>query len=419
MSGVAGLRGTGDWGTDERPKNFREMIQWMQPNGLAPIFGLTAKAGKMSVDDPEFNFWVETQMMVRLQVNGALVAGDTTVVVDSADPTTTTLDSNYGTATHLKAGDLLMVEPTSDSTTYNPEFLEVVTVASDTSFTVRRGIAGSSAGSIADDQYLMLVGSAYAEGGTAPRAVSRNPLKFNNYIQIFKNTYEISGTANATRARTGEAWSNDKKRKMFDHARDVEMAFIFGRKSENTASAENGKPIRYMGGLMQIIPTTRKTVFTGDVEFEPGPNNFLDAVYKVFDFESPAGDTRAAFCGNSALNALQKAAAGSTNVRINYDKTVSLYGTDFREFVMPQGRLLMRTHPLLNIQGGIYSKSMLILDFASIKYVYQKGRDTRRFDDVQHKDEDVRRGYVQTDCSLMLDRGGVTCAYLGNITQNS
>lgn len=25
---VAGLRGTGDWATDERPKNFREMILW-------------------------------------------------------------------------------------------------------------------------------------------------------------------------------------------------------------------------------------------------------------------------------------------------------------------------------------------------------------------------------------------------------
>ena len=25
---VAGLRGTGDWATDERPKNFREMVLW-------------------------------------------------------------------------------------------------------------------------------------------------------------------------------------------------------------------------------------------------------------------------------------------------------------------------------------------------------------------------------------------------------
>ena len=419
MSGVAGLRGTGDWGTDERPKDFRSMIQMLAPNGLSRIFGLTAKAGKKSVSDPEFKFWVEAQGHVRLQVNGALVSGDTTVVVDSADPSASDMTLQYGTATNLKPGDLLMVEPSSDSTTYNPEFLEVVTVISDTTLIVRRGQAGSSAASIGDNAFLTLVGSAYAEGGSAPRAVSRNPAQFYNFTQIFKNTYEITGTADKTTARTGSAWSNDKKRKQFDHSRDIEMSFIFGRRSETAASAENGKPIRTMGGLLEIIPSARKTVFTGDVEFEPGPNNFLDAVYKVFDYNSSAGDTRIAFCGNGAINALQKAAAGSTNVRINSDKVVKVYGSDFREFIMPQGRLLWKTHPLLNIIGGIYAKSMLILDFSAIKYVYLNGRDTKTRDDVQNPDEDVRRGYIQTECSMMLDYGGLTCAYLGNIVQNS
>ena len=46
MSGIAGLRGTGNWGTDERPKSFRESILFFSPNGTAAIFGLTAKAGK-------------------------------------------------------------------------------------------------------------------------------------------------------------------------------------------------------------------------------------------------------------------------------------------------------------------------------------------------------------------------------------
>jgi hypothetical protein len=41
---IAGLRGTGDWGTDERPKNFREMILWLNPNGTAPIFALSSRA---------------------------------------------------------------------------------------------------------------------------------------------------------------------------------------------------------------------------------------------------------------------------------------------------------------------------------------------------------------------------------------
>jgi hypothetical protein len=40
MSGIAGLRGTGDFGTDERPKGFREGILFFNPNGEAPIFAL-------------------------------------------------------------------------------------------------------------------------------------------------------------------------------------------------------------------------------------------------------------------------------------------------------------------------------------------------------------------------------------------
>lgn len=416
MSGIAGLRGTGNWGTDERPKNFRETIQFMSPNGNTPIFGLTSKAGKKTVDDPEFNFWIETQALVRLQVNGALGSAATTVVVDSSDPSSSDMSLNFGTATNLKPGDILMVEPSSDNTTYNPEFIRVEAVDSDTSFRVTRGVGGSSAASIGNDAYLLLVGSAYAEGTAAPRAVSRNPTKFNNYTQIFKDAYEITGTADSTNARTGSAWSNDKKRKMFDHARAIELAMIFGRKNETAASSDNGKPIRYMGGLLQLIPTSRKTVLTNPVTFDGASGtSLLNAVYKVFDFESPAGDTRIAFCGNAALNALNVRASAVTNVRFNMDSTIKVYGTEFREFVMPQGRLLIRSHPLLNIHGGIYSNSMIILDFDSVKYVNLKGRDTKAHDDVQNKDEDVRRGYVQTECSLMLDRGGLTCGYVGNI----
>lgn len=415
MTAVAGLRGTGDFGTDERPKDFREMILFMEPQGTSPITALTSKAKKKSVSDPEFAWWNETNTLIRLQVNGALVAGDTTVVVDSSDPAASTLDINRGTASNLKAGDLLMVEPSSDSTSFAPEVLMVTNVASATTFTVRRAQSGTSAASIADNAYLLLIGSAYAEGGTAPRAVSRNPVKFNNYTQIFKDAYELTKTAEATRFRTGEPWSQDKKRKLFDHYMKIEWSFMFGQKHESATSDENGKPIRFMGGLLQQIPSTRKTVFTSPPSFTGSANNFLDSVYKVFDYSTPAGDTRMAFCGNTALNTLNKLAATEDNVRFNMNATIKQYGMEFREFIMPQGRLLIKTHPLLNQHGGIYSKCMFVLDFASINYVFLKGRDTKTFDDVQAKDEDVRRGYYQTECSMALDRGGLTCAYLGNI----
>ena len=84
-----------------------------------------------------------------------------------------------------------------------------------------------------------------------------------------------------------------------------------------------------LGGLRQQIPSTRQFVFNAAVKLgTDATNSFLDNVYKVFDFDSPAGDTRIAFCGNSALNALAKVAAATTNVRLNSDSIIKQYGMD-------------------------------------------------------------------------------------------
>jgi hypothetical protein len=401
---VAGLRGTGDFGTDERPKNFRELIAWRNPNGSAPIFALSSKAGKKTVNDPEFAWWDEPNDIVRLQVNGALNTTDTVVVVDSADPDATNPERVYGTAGHLKGGDLLLVEPAADSATFNYELLEVVSVQSDTSFTVRRGAGGTTAASIGNDVFLSLVGSAYGEGTGAPRAVSRNPIKYRNFTQIFKDTYELTGTANETEYRTGDAWSNDKKRKMFKHSADIEMAILFGRPYETTEPS-NGKPKRYMGGLMNFIP---KHVFSAPVTVD----DFFENLGSVFDFSTGAGDTRIVYAGRAALTELNKIFAASGEFQ--FGNTLKVYGQNFRELVSQDGTYYFKTHPLLS-RHGLYKNSLFVLDFDSFKYVNLKNRDTKVKDDVQNKDEDVRRGLIQTECSLMVDHGGLTMKYLGNI----
>lgn len=409
MAGVAGLRGTGDWGADERPKNFRENILRFNPNGTAPIFALTAKAGKKSVDDPEFAWWAEGNVLYRLQINmaGNAAAGDTLLVVDSADPTSTTLGANRGTATNLKPGDILLVEPTADNATFNHELLEVDDVLSDTQFTVRRGVGGTTAATINNDQFLTKIGSAYAEGTGAPRAVARNPIKFSNFTQIFKDTYELTGTADKTRTRTGPAWSEDKKRKRFDHAQSIEWTALFGRAAETTG--DNGKPKRFTAGLRAFIPTSNVTVFAVAVT----PATFMDAIAPVFDFDTGAGDTRIVFAGNTALIELSKIFA--QEVMFEVSNVVKVYGMDFQEFLLPNGRILLKSHPLLS-RHGLYKKSAFVLDFDAIKYVYMKDRDTKEKDDVQADDEDVRRGFIQTECGWMVDYGGLTCAYLGNIS---
>ena len=422
MAAVAGLRGTGDWGSGERPTNFRESILWMNPNGNTPIFGLTAKVKKRVVDDPEYNWWAEPNDLVRLRVNGTVAADALAVVVDSADPSASALDENWGLATHLKPGDQLLVEPATDAIAFTAEVIEVQQVIGTTSFLISRGAQGTTPAEIPDNAYLLLISSAYAEGTAAPEAVSRNPIKYQNKVQIFKDSYEITGTADVTKTRTGDSWSNDKKRKMFDHARAIEWSMLFGRVSETTAS--NGKPKRTMNGLRAQIPASRQTLFSVGATTNVTFNHMLDAIYRVFDYDTPAGDERIAFVGNVALNTLSKMVNEDTNSDIQWGGVVKAYGMNLRELIMPQGRLLLRSHPLLNrhaayVSGtytpGLYAASMFILDFSSLEYVTLKGRDTRTKDDVQAKDEDVRRGFIQTDASLLVDRGGLTCGYLGGI----
>lgn len=415
MAAIAGLRGSGDWGTDERPKNFRESILFYSPNGDAPLFALTSKMGKKSVNDPEYAWWAESNNLFRLQANGTFASGVTTITVDSADPTSTTMGDLYGNATHLKEGDLLLVEKT-DQATYDNEIIQVTSVISATQFTADRGVAGTTAASIANDTYLTLIGSSYAEGTGAPAATSKNPVKFYNYIQIFKDSYELTGTADKTASRTGSAWSNDKKRKMFKHSADIEWAMLFGRRYETTGS--NGKPLRFFGGLREQIPQAtpanggRTTVFSTAVSAA----TFADAVSPCFDFDFGGGDTRIGYCGNWVRTEMGKVIQGTTGIRMELGNVIKMYGQAFQEFIMPQGRLLLKSHPLLS-RHPRYMKSMFVVDPSVIKYVTMAGRpDGKVKDDVQNPDEDVRRGFIQSDCSVMVDGGGLSCAYLGNIS---
>lgn len=419
---VAGLRGTGDWGADERPKNFRESILWMTPNGDTPLLGLSSqvKGKKLVVDDPEFSWWNEPMDLVRLQVSAAHASGETLITVDSGDPTAANIKSNYGKATHLVPGDILMVEPTNDSAIDDYERIQVTQVHSDTQFSVKRGMSGTTAANIADDSYLLLVGSAFPEGTAGPNATTRNPVKFWNYTQIFKTSYEISGSADATRARTGNALTNDKKRRSFDHARSLEMALLFGKRNEGVG--ENGKPLRFMGGLREFIPTTNQKVLAnswGLYKSATAGNNLMDAISPVFDYTSPGGDTRIALCGNGALNALNKAiasSAGASGVQIYWGSNEKYWGMNFRELIFPQGRIMLKTHPLMS-RHSLYTNSMLLCDFSAIKYVPLTGRDTKEQNDIQNKDEDVRRGQWLTECSLQVDFAGQTQGYIGGFNK--
>lgn len=402
MVAIAGLRGTGDWGTDERPKNFRESILWLDPNGEAPLTALMSRMSTESVDDAEFSWFEETQGHVRLTVNGALADSATTVVVDAG-------------ALDLVAGDVLLVETDNSG---QGELIEVsANPSTDTSFDVTREVAGSTAvagaTSIPDGANLTKIGNVHAEGSGAPKATTRNPTKLTNYAQIFKTIYDISGTALETRLRTGDPLMNDKKRKMFDHARDQELSYLFGRAYEDTSGSE----IKwYTGGLNSFINTNRTLFTSGGTAFSQ--DNLIDALSVVFDYNGEgAGNERLAFCGNGALTAINKLINSATNSRINFDGVVRQWGMELHRLLLPQGRVFLRTHPLFNVHGR-FTNSIFVINPRGIIYRPMKNRDTKFKDNIQGNDEDRKKGQWLTQAGIEVHHER-TMAYLGGVSMDN
>lgn len=396
---IAGLRGTGDWGTDERPKTFREYILWRRPNGTAPLTALLSKMKSEKLTDPEFAWWEEELNAVRLAVNftTGFSTTDTSITVDT---------SGTQNAQDLVAGDILLVEK-AITTAYNHEIVLVSSVTDSSIVVLQRGAANTTAAPLANATNLTKIGNVYEEGSGSPGATTRNPSKLSNLAQIFKTAFRVTNTAKLTFARTGDPLKNDQKRKMFDHSVALELAFLFGKKYETTGAG--GKPLRYTGGLLYMLSqnaSTRITAFTTT----PTESTFLDAVYKIWDYDTEAGAERIVFAGNGFLNSLNKLAKNSSSSRINFDGYIDVYGMRLAHWIFPQGELYIKTHPLFNTHAR-FTNDAFIFDPGAIRYRYM--RDTAKQDNIQAPDADEQKGQWLTECGLEFEHAK-TSAWLSN-----
>lgn len=394
MAAIAGLRGTGNFGTDERPKSFREMILWRNPNGVTPLTGLLSKMESQSVNDPEFNWWEEELNAIRLQI--AYATGFSTT-----DTSLTVGVAGDQTATDLVAGDVLLVEKAL-TTAYDHELLVVSSITSSSVVVVKRAQAGTTAVPILQGVYLTKISNAFAEGGLAPDSATRNPTKMYNYCQIWKTAYQVTKTAAKTKFRTGDPLKNDKKRKRFDHAVALELSFIFGKRYEDTGGQQ---PTRYTGGILNLLSlysNSRITAFTTT----PTETTMLDAIYPIWDYDTSAGNERIGFCGNGALNSLNKMAKNASSTRINFDKKVDAYGMKLMEWTLPQGTVYFRSHPLFNTHGR-FTNDIFIFDPSVLKYRYM--RDTEMEDGIEPPGADYFKGQYLTEAGLEFQHSKTTC----------
>lgn len=428
MATIQGLRGTGDWATDERPTSFREYILWRDPNGDAPLQALMARMRSEGLTDPMFSWWEEELTPIRLQATAISTTGATTLTVGG------------GGGNKLVAGDVLMVE-NGDATPFesaptagaNPftglEYLIVSSITSDTQVEVTRGQLGGGQARIITSAYVLRIGSIFEEGSGAPAISTRNPSWYYNYAQIFKTSYGQTKTAMQTKTRTGDSYANDKKRKAFDHATAMEFAYFFGRPygdlevagvttgvSNVNAASWSDQPKRATGGLLHFLGKAYAAGASHCVKVWTttyDEDEFLDASYKVWDFRTGGKGTsneRLVLAGNGYLNALNKLAKNASNTQVHFSGVVETYGMKLQRWILPQGELYVRTHPLWNQHPRFTNAAVYINPNAIVDRPLRKTKD---YDDSQANDEDRKEGYWLTESGPEFHHL-TTMLYMGN-----
>ena len=427
---LSGLRASNDVNDAvERPKNFREAILWLDPQGMTPLTAMSAKMKKETTDDPEFTWFEEVQDGKRALINtfsnapaGATTAGSlNTLTLDALTPSVTNPAFQY------KVGDILMLfdqsvgEPSSYAGTgaTAPELMRVDSITSGTILVVVRGYAGQASpvtligGAVGTGDQVRLVGSAYAEGSTSANGISGSPTKNTNYTQIFKSSFNQTNTAISTKYRTGDHFANDRKRAMFRHSESLEMSALFGVFKEQTtgggATTVAGEPTRTAGGLRYFL-STNQSVGVGAIS----EDFFLDTLSTLFNYNAGgAGDERIVMLGNGALNAIQKVVRDGSGVRINYEGTVGFYGMNLLKYRIPQGTFFLKSHPLLNTDP-VFRNSMFVLNGRGFIVRPLKGRDTKIQTNIQANDADQRKDQwlTETGWEVQFER---TQGYYGGI----
>lgn len=398
---IQGLRDTTNFVTDARPKNWREGLLLLEPNGMAPLTGLTSVMSKRTVDDPEFYWWEKTLKEKRLELDADIPSGS------SGDQDDLTVKQN---ATHFKEGDLLQSEETDEI------FLVRADPNTDTILPVIRDWPNAGNATTLDydatqtNPWLFWVGSTYEEGSDAPTGINFDPAKTYNYTQIFRDTLELTNTAIQTNLRTEDAVREAKREALQYHSMSLERAFWFNQRSEKT---KNGKPVRTMNGIIPQIPASRTSDARADSDQRSGVNANVDMEQfegYLLDIFKWGGNEKMAWCGNRALMTIQQMVRKNSSFQIQ--SGIQEFGMNVTRLTTPFGELVFKTHPMFNQMGGGTNDasnefvgmeaSLVVLDMENLRYVNLRNRDTQFEERLADQGIDGRKSGYLSEVSMEL-----------------
>ena len=414
MAGFLGMRGTGNWATDQRPKNWREMILYLYPNGSAPLTAVLSKLSEESTTDPEFNWWTKTLPTQKATLTDFAPQSDGetgTVAAGVAAGTVVYGKCSEADADQFRTGHQVLLRDASD--TALDTVAKVVSVVKDGASSIlgfklleeNNGLTDPGTAASACDTAL-IIGNINAEGASSPDAIGYDPVKYTNYTQIFRTPLQISRTARATKLRTGDAYKELKREALELHSIEMEKAFIHGVKSETTGNT--GLPERSTDGLLNFIATNASGNIldyqndthlgnlgvTTNTAWTVNGEHFLDAALEqIFRYGS---NEKLVFCGSGALLGIQRLAKAGGQIQLSPKSEA--YGMKVVEWITPFGVIYLKTHPLFSYEASTRNW-MVVMEPEKLKYRFI---DDTKFSDVTPVGQDGTKEEFLTECGLEL-----------------
>lgn len=385
---IQGFRHTANFAVDERPKSWREGILLRYPNGNTPLFALTNLMKSEKVDDPEFNWWDKPVQDRRVRLAAAINGTDTSTAMNVHAETNALL---------FKPGDLFYSPQTGE------RFL-VTAVASASgpgAITMQRGFGGTTVTALnptaaGSHPYLLNIGSVYEEGSDRPAPIGNDPQKHYNYTQIFRDTIAMTRTASKTKLRTKDQVKEARRECLEIHAMGIERALLFGVRWEGTI---NGKPARTTRGITGWLPADR-VVDAGATTNMDQLESYLELMFRFGSSE------KLGFCGSTALLIIQKIVRKNTNYQIFANEKE--YGMKVLRLVTPFGELVLKNHPMFNLDRQTsalayqwsMASSIVVVDGNNLVYRYVD--DTTYQPKLQDNGIDGMESGFLTECGLEL-----------------
>ena len=389
MAAIQGIRGTGEFNADYRPKNYRELFTLLEPNGNAPLNALLSMGSSESTDDPEYKNFRDELPDRTMTVKTAIAATGTTALLLEGD------DQKFIVAgtilIHGLSGEVMHVTATAFTAA-------VGSTAAYVTCTVSRNIGGTTNASMLANAEVFIAGFAASEGANSPEAISFDATVVNNYTQIFRTAFKVTNTLASTYLRTGDKFDEAMTKALKLHMSDIERAMFFGQKSESAGST--AQPTRFTGGLLNEITnvvdignggTTYGGTANGGMTEEGFDSLLISSIFKY------GSQQKIAFVGENVANHLQQFGKD----RWAPTQMEGAYGVNLTKYTTFAGDLMVHLHPQFR-QIASMKNAMVIVDFPYVTYRYLEGRDTQLLENRAAPDEDAMKSEYLTECGLEL-----------------